>query len=475
MDPHFCRTVLGVVCIVTVNHYGGMAHAGSDFGTGAPGAGNGIFIAPEWAGPISDAAMIGMLDDVASHGLATIYITVYRTVGIAEGHLTCADDAGWNPDWGPVLAYYHLDTLIAEAHARNIRVIANVTCFSPEALPSSADHRAFLLTTIIPHLMAARASVWPFDGVSLDYVRYFGAPADSSVVTAFVAGVRAACGDTPLSAFVLAYPWALDAAGDGQIDGVFSSRAQVRDYLVTNYGQDWTALAAHLDVLHPMLYAGGEADVYGEDEAKIAAYVATGTRYCRESVAGHSCQVVPAVKTWAEPGAVSTDATVQASLTGVASSDGDGFLAFRYFGHLSNHPSWMDVLSKYSNLGNELPAGAVSGGGFYQEGDRLLLSIESMPGDAAGHQWTKDGASIFGATSSDFEVASLTEADSGSYTCLIVDEVKALYETEPALVHVFPVGDLALMSPLGFRTLALISILAGLGTAYCVARPRACH
>jgi hypothetical protein len=475
MDPHNRITLLGVVCIVGVIVHGGLARADVGSGTEAPGAGNGIFIAPEWAGPISDEAMIGMLDDAASHGLGTIYITVYRTIGVAEGHLTCADDAGWNPDWGPVLAYYHFDTLIAAAHARNIRVIANVTCFSPEALPSSAEHRAFLLTTIIPHLMAARATVWPFDGVSLDYVRYFGAPAESAVVTAFVGDVRAACGDTPLSAFVLAYPWALDAAGDGQIDGVFSSRAQVRDYLATNYGQDWAALAAHLDVVHPMLYAGGEADVYGVDEAKIAAYVATGTRYCREAVSGHACRVVPAVKTWAEPGAVSTDATVKASLAGVASGDGEGFLAFRYFGHLSIHPSWMDVLSKYSNLGNELPAGGVSGGGFYQEGDRLLLRVESMPGDATGYQWTKDGASISGATSSDYEVASLTEADSGSYTCMIVDERKALYETEPALVHVFPVGELALMSPLGFRTLALICIFAGLGAAYCVPRPRACH
>jgi len=91
----------------------------------------------------------------------------------------------------------------------------------------------------------------------------------------------------------------------------------------------------------------------------------------------------------------------------------------------------------------ELGLSAPSTGGWYEEGERLQLSVSAL--NAIGtvtYQWSKEGVSIEGATLSTLLIDSLTLADSGYYTCQATDESYAAAETTPVLIRVFSVGSL---------------------------------
>lgn len=106
----------------------------------------------------------------------------------------------------------------------------------------------------------------------------------------------------------------------------------------------------------------------------------------------------------------------------------------------------------------ELPAG-----GWKEEGEAVELSVgvEQAEGTVT-YEWLKDGVPISGATANTFNIASLTEADAGWYTCRVTDESKAVYETPPVLIEVFAAGSLPVAAAWAIWAALGICIAAGM-------------
>jgi hypothetical protein len=84
-----------------------------------------------------------------------------------------------------------------------------------------------------------------------------------------------------------------------------------------------------------------------------------------------------------------------------------------------------------------------SHGDRYEEGNPLSLSVTvaGATGQVA-YQWSKNGTDLPGETGASFEIAALTELDEGWYQCRVTDESKALLESPPAFVGVYPAGSM---------------------------------
>lgn len=295
-----------------------------------------------------------------SHGIDTVYVSVFRATGPLDGDLWISDSAGdWNAAWGDVRstgAGIDLPLLIAGCHAANIRVVGVLKCFDDTVQPSSTAHRQYLLD-VVDYLVDAWTPngqpVYDLDGLALDYVRYVGSSgAVAQDVTDFVADVRERVGPLSLHAYVLANR----SAFDGPVyNGSFNSYASVRSSLAAQYGQDWQALAPLLDVLVPMAYTA-DGSIYST-YAGHQSYVAKTAEYARlactlAGVPGR--RVCPAVKTYSSAGETTTPASVDASITGALLGGGDGYQAFRY-DLLVQNPSWWPPMAAHAVPGCNWP------------------------------------------------------------------------------------------------------------------------
>lgn len=138
-----------------------------------------------------------LLDEAAAaatlsqHGIGKLFAHVYSpdesTAG--RGILECSSDGHALPQGiTGTRDCFSLDTLLAQAHARGIEVIVNLSCFSA-ALPDDPAHASHLLE-VIDYFVRSYPGI---DGIMLDYIRFseFSPPttpsfANIDAVTRFV-------------------------------------------------------------------------------------------------------------------------------------------------------------------------------------------------------------------------------------------------------------------------------------------------
>ena len=89
----------------------------------------------------------------------------------------------------------------------------------------------------------------------------------------------------------------------------------------------------------------------------------------------------------------------------------------------------------------------------------MVLTVNSAgPTDMLSYQWYRNGQAIPTATSATYQVEPVTEADTGTYTCVVTDTVMTTTH-ETAVVTVTVATDLPAVGPLG------LLVLMGLGAA----------
>lgn len=307
-----------------------------------------------------------IVNNCQTHGVDSVYVSVFRTTGPTAGTLWVDDDAGdWNPAWGPVRpggAGIDLGQLIAQCHAANVRVIGVLKCFDVSVQPDHSGHRQFLLDVVdyfVDAWLPNGTPVYDLDGFALDYVRYVGAgggPASPQTVTNFIADVRAAVGGLSLHAYLPANRSTFDPAANGS----FQSYANVRSALANQYGQDWQQLAPWLDALLPMAYTAD--GTFYNTYARHQAYVEKTAEYARQAcvAAGTPARrVVPAIRTYADANETTTALTIAASVTGALLGTADGYQAFRY-DFLTTTPQWWGPVSTYAVPGSNWPRPVLS-------------------------------------------------------------------------------------------------------------------
>ncbi len=301
----------------------------------------------------------------ATHGIDTLYVSVFRATGPLAGDLWITDSAGdWNPAWGPVRptgAGIHLPNLITACHAVNVRVVAVLKCFADTVQPDHAAHRQYLLDVVDYFVDAWQpngAPVFDLDGIALDYVRYVGgANVQASNVTSFVADVRDRIGPLSLHAYLIANRYSFDGP---VYNGAFNSYAATMGMLSSQFGQSWEQLAPLVDVMMPMSYTAN-GSIYGT-YALHQAYVRKTAEYARTACtnAGHPTRrVCPTIKTYGGDGETTTDLTIEASITGALLGGGDGYQSFRYQ-FLVQNPSWWTKMAQFAVPGCNWPRPALT-------------------------------------------------------------------------------------------------------------------
>jgi len=85
-----------------------------------------------------------------------------------------------------------------------------------------------------------------------------------------------------------------------------------------------------------------------------------------------------------------------------------------------------------------------------ETGEPLNLTVNTYSG--MSYQWRKGDSNILGATGATYQIDTVTEEDSGNYSCLIYDTSNAIHETQPAHIVVYPAGS---VPAAGFIGLAL--------------------
>ena len=301
----------------------------------------------------------------ATHGIDTVYVSVFRATGPLAGTLWIDDRAGdWNPAWGavrPTGAGIDLPALIAACHAVNVRVVAVLKCFADNVQPDHLAHRQYLLDVVdylVDCWQPGGAPVYDLDGIALDYVRYVGGSnVQPANVTNFVSDVRERIGTLSLHAYLIANRYSFDGP---VYNGAFNSYAATMSTLSSQFGQDWQQLAPLVDVMMPMAYTAN-GSIYST-YALHQAYVRKTAEYARTACinAGHpGKRVCPTIKTYTGEGETTTDLTVEASITGALLGGGDGYQAFRYQ-FLVQQPSWWTKMAQFAVPGCNWPRPALT-------------------------------------------------------------------------------------------------------------------
>jgi hypothetical protein len=306
-----------------------------------------------------------VVDDTVANNLDTLYVSVFRATGPQTGDLWITDSAGkWNSAWGPVRpggAGINLVSLIQAAHAKNLRVVGVLKCFSDNVQPTHAGHRAYLLD-VIGYLTgtyhANGAPVYDLDGLALDYIRFVGSGTgnDPTLVTNFLRDVRAKIGSLSLHAYLIANRYTFDGPG---YTLNFRSYNQVIADLSSQFGQHWEQMARWIDVMMPMTYTA-DGSIYNQYNEHLA-YVKQATLYCRQACNRASYptrRVQPVIKTYNDS-ETTTPQTIDACINGAFQGGADGYQAFRY-GTLSPQPTWWAKLKQYATPGQNLPVPIVA-------------------------------------------------------------------------------------------------------------------
>ena len=305
-----------------------------------------------------------IIKEAKNAGLDTIYLHAWRTTGSKQGELRIADEAQtWKTAWGKVLPNIQARSFIAKAHQAGLQVVAVVQVFrSPSPLPNDRGHQDHLIQRVIRYLVHSYdprgQRLYEWDGIALDYIRWFGGRHDPSQVNRFIDALRKEVGPLPIHAYVIAGAYSIDG---GSYDNRFRSYAQFRSYLSQNYGQDWEAMARRIDVLMPMAYTAN-GHVYGNKLQLMEGYLNAVARYGRQAIsnARSSCRLVPAIRTWNSSGQTTTPQTIEACARGAMRGGADGFMAFRYF-TARGKPTWFKALGNWTVPGPDLPIAKLSG------------------------------------------------------------------------------------------------------------------
>ncbi len=314
---------------------------------------NAICVWPWLAGVNINSQIASTISNAQANGFDTIYLHLYRTTGPSQGILYMADETGtWNASNGTLSNLVTLSSFIQQAHAVKIQVVGVIGCFLDTGpLPGDAAHEQ-LLRNVVDYLLHSYSGfgdpVYKLDGIALDRFRFYnGTNNPSAPVTNFTASMKALLGPLPLHGFLIGSPYFIDA---GTYDGNFPGYAWSMNALRGQFGQDWQALAPHLDVFAPMVYVA-DGGVYGTNYALMQAYAAQAASYCVIACqnAGVVRRIRPAIQTYADPGGSGTtspasiDAIVQGSLLGGA----HGYNAYRYE-TATPFPSWFTAMASHN-------------------------------------------------------------------------------------------------------------------------------
>ncbi|MCC6670873.1 MAG: hypothetical protein IT458_07425 [Planctomycetes bacterium] len=312
-----------------------------------------------------DGSIAKLVSDARNNNLDTIYINFFRADGPSSGTLWITDSAGrWNSAWGPVRPNGYgiqLVTLIQQARAAGLQVVAVMKCFGDNVQPTSAAHKQYLLQ-VIDYLVnsydTSGRPIYDVDGIALDYVRFVGSGTgnDPLQVTNFVRDVRRVVGSLSIHAYLIANRYSFDGP---VYDGAWKSYSSVIATLASEFGQHWEQLAPYVDVYMPMAYTAN-GSIYST-YALHQGYVRTAANYARQAVtrAGFpDRRVAPAIKTYSD-GETCTDQTIDASITGALLGGANGYQAFRY-GTLIGQPTWVAKMKQYAVEGPNLPLAELS-------------------------------------------------------------------------------------------------------------------
>ena len=103
--------------------------------------------------------------------------------------------------------------------------------------------------------------------------------------------------------------------------------------------------------------------------------------------------------------------------------------------------------------------GMITGGGYIEEGS--TLNLQMIDPTYVSYQWKKDGVAIGGATSASYSISSVIADDSGSYSCDVDDETKAIITLGPVPVTVVAAGSLPVAAFGGLALAAMACVGAG--------------
>lgn len=139
------------------------------------------------------------------------------------------------------------------------------------------------------------------------------------------------------------------------------------------------------------------------------------------------------------------------------------------YGEMYSNGKWNDNKTNAERFGvieaNSSPidvTGPTPAGGWVTEGESIEFSVlVNSPNGSVSYQWFKDGAEIPGATSRTYLIASLTVADTGHYSCRVIDETPAEATTPTAYLQVFAEGELPLSGIAGLTALMGLCAIAG--------------
>ncbi len=328
-----------------------------------PSADVGVGLFPFLVGNM-DGRVQEVVDKCVLEGADSLYVSMFRTTGRLQGDLWVTDtNRQWPASWGPVRpggAGIDLRALIGYAKSRGLRVVGVVKCFADSVQPTDAAHRQYLLDVIgwiVDRVQPGTGEpTWDLDGIALDYIRFVGSPqpGGDQLVTNLVRDIKARIGALTLHAYLIASRYYIDGP---PYDGVtFRGYSQATALLKQDFGQDWQALAQHLDVLMPMCYTA-DGSIYSS-YAHHQNYVRAAARYAvLAAQAWPGTRVQPVVQTYSSSGQTTTQQTVDASITGALLSGAQGFQTFRY---ATTATSWWIPVRTWSVAGPNLPTPGLS-------------------------------------------------------------------------------------------------------------------
>ncbi|MCX8172992.1 MAG: hypothetical protein N3F63_00060 [Thermoplasmata archaeon] len=241
-----------------------------------------------WGTDVANVGASALASEFAKHGISDVFVLIKGTSGDYR--------------------FDKLDAMFDKCHGYGIRVHAWVICFCDDSWggwvnPSSDTYRAYLKNNIFIPL----AKYHRFDGVVLDCIRYPG--------TAY--------GNTyPITSFCKEVTDIIKSYRSNALMG-----AAVMPEMAANayyYGQDYTQMAQHLDVLMPMAYT--------HNYHTQPSWVGTVTQYVRQkALQGNSnCKVWTAIQSLDDNGQFMSTTELQACINYAISGGAAGINFFKY-------------------------------------------------------------------------------------------------------------------------------------------------
>ncbi len=253
----------------------------------------GMFVSPS---SFTSGKYTEILDKLKNNNVARIIVPVYEAKRGEGVHIFYTELKGLNISIAD--HYYSLDTLLTEAHNRNIEVFAEIASFGPDPVMPSDDQKQNL-KKIMSHVLDNYADDkgMKVDGIYLDYVHYedpYSAEGNTDSMTNFVkelskevvvgksklsGSVKSAHYESLLHIYLWPHVWPFSGPSDYY-------------YVTRTNGQDYARLSRNLDFTSPIIY-GKDVD-YGD-----ANYVGKVTKFVKENT-DNGTRVIPNIQAMGE-------------------------------------------------------------------------------------------------------------------------------------------------------------------------------